>query len=136
MCNDEFEAMVAFLANKKAHSTLKDALLYNVGGMVSDAGEALDVLKKYFYYETIDKDGLYLLLAEELSDTLHWLQAACNALGLALSDIMDINKAKLAVRYPDGWENKACANRDKAEEQAAMKNVLDKIIRGKIANEY
>lgn len=131
MSNDEFEAMVKYLANSNASISLKDILYYNVSGMTSDAGEVLDVLKKYFYYKNIDKDALYLHLAEELSDVLHWLQATCNALGFSLNDIMRVNEAKLRVRYPNGWEEVACTNRDKAEELEAMREVLTKIYQEK-----
>jgi hypothetical protein len=103
---------------------MKDRLYYGVGGMCSDAGEVLDAMKDFYWYKKIDYPTFRIKMAEELSDTLHWLQAVCNVLNLTLPQLMDVNKAKLGVRYPDGFTKKAAAIRDKGREWEAMKDAL------------
>lgn len=115
--------MVTDLANP-IPQTMKDKLYYNIGGMVADAGETIDVLKDYFWYQKLDSQAFMIKLAEEGSDVLHWLQAMCNTVGLTLEDLMRVNHAKLSVRYPDGFTKQAAAVRDKQAEWEAMKNAL------------
>jgi NTP pyrophosphatase (non-canonical NTP hydrolase) len=92
--------------------------------MVSDGGEVLDAMKDYFWYEKNGFDDFVLSMAEELGDTLHWLQAVANVMGFTLTDLMEVNKAKLSVRYPDGFTKAAASIRDKAAEREAMKDAL------------
>lgn len=101
-----------------------DKLYYNIGGMVADAGETLDVLKDYYWIGSLGGEAFVIKLAEEGSDVLHWLQAMCNTIGLTLEDLMRVNHAKLSVRYPDGFTKQAAAVRDKQAEWEAMKNAL------------
>ena len=119
MTNKEFQSMILTLANPTP-KTPKDKLYYNVGGMLADGGEVLDAMKDYFWYEKIDYSTFQIKMVEELGDTLHWLVAVCNVMGFTLEDLKRVNKAKLAVRYPDGWDKACAANRDKGAEWVAM----------------
>ncbi len=130
MTNKDFHSMVAMLQNP-IPKTPKDKLYYGVGGMVADAGEVLDAMKDYYWYRKIDHAAFTIKMAEELSDTLHWMTAVCNTMGFTLNQLKHVNKAKLAVRYPNGWD-KACAiGRDKQAEWEAMALAL----RGETENE-
>jgi hypothetical protein len=103
---------------------MKDRLYYAASGLVSDSGEILDAMKNYYWYQKTEVEEFELDMAEECCDSLHWLQAVCNVFGWTLEDMMRVNRAKLGVRYPDGFTKKAAAVRDKEAEREAMWNAL------------
>lgn len=71
-------------------------------GINSEAGEALDLLKKVKFQgkpwneETRDK------LIKEAGDVLFYLVHLCVALGITLEEAMALNQAKLEGRYAGG----------------------------------
>lgn len=89
-------------------------LLHGAVGASGEAGELLDCIKKSWVYEKpLDMDNIM----EEVGDTLFYLQIVCNALGVTLMDMMQMNMNKLKKRYPTGYSNEAAlARADKAED--------------------
>lgn len=84
-------------------------LLEGLVGMNSEAGEALDIWKKFeFHNHDLDKKAI----AMELGDVLWYLTEAAVALGYSLEDIMKMNIEKLRKRYPDGFDPERSKNRD------------------------
>lgn len=76
-------------------------LLNGLMGLNGEAGECIDLLKKsYFQGHELDK----MHLALELGDVAWYLAVSADALGYDLSTIFEMNLAKLAVRYPDGFD--------------------------------
>lgn len=84
------------------------ALVNGLIGLNGEAGEALDILKKYlFHNHPLDKEHL----AKELGDVAWYLAVSASGLGYSLEEIMEMNVAKLKGRYPDGFETELSMNR-------------------------
>lgn len=89
--------------------SLEKALVEGLVGINSEAGEALDIWKKYeFHKHDLDKKAIAL----ELGDVLWYLTEAAVALGYSLEDIMKMNIEKLKKRYPDGFDPERSKNRE------------------------
>lgn len=69
-------------------------------GITGEAGEVADIVKKYLYHgKSLDLNHL----EEEIGDTLYYLQALCNLVGLTFGDCTQKNADKLKKRYPNGF---------------------------------
>jgi len=67
-------------------------------GMVCEAGEAGDILKKHIFHGVeLDRDGL----VKELGDVLWYFTLILNTTGITLDEVVDKNVDKLVSRYPD-----------------------------------
>lgn len=83
-------------------------LLNGLMGLNGEAGECIDILKKYLFQgHDLDKKHL----AEELGDVAWYLSVAADALGYSLQEIFKMNIEKLRDRYPDGFEEERSINR-------------------------
>lgn len=105
----------AYMYEKQALRTVNPRLSYDrllIEGLVginSEAGEALDIWKKFEFHDHIlDKKSIAL----ELGDVLWYLTEAAVALGYSLEDIMDMNIEKLKKRYPNGFDTERSKNRE------------------------
>ena len=79
----------------------KDVLINSVMGLCGEAGEAIDIVKKWLAQgHELDKEHL----AKELGDIAWYLAEAATALDIPLEDILQANIEKLKKRYPDGFE--------------------------------
>lgn len=88
-------------------------LVWNVLGLVGEAGEVADLLKKGIFHQ----HGINLpKVAKELGDVLWYVAALCTRLGLTLDEVMSLNIAKLKERYPDGYSPAASVARVDAPE--------------------
>lgn len=77
-------------------------------GMVCEAGEAGDVLKKHiFHYHILDEHDL----RKELGDVLWYIANICNILEIPMSEIAELNISKLEARYPGGFNADKSINR-------------------------
>lgn len=90
---------------RKAHTTSRntqiggDALLYPVLGLVGEAGELANRVKKIYR----DFDGkvvpsVAMEIQLELGDVLWYVAEICTQAGMNLADVADLNLAKLAHR--------------------------------------
>lgn len=78
-----------------------DKLLNGLMGLNGEAGEAIDILKKYYYQDhELDKDKL----RNELGDVLWYIAETCVGLGTTLEDVAKENIDKLKKRYPEGFK--------------------------------
>lgn len=83
-------------------------LLNGLMGLNGEAGECIDILKKYLFQgHELDKEHL----AEELGDVAWYLSVTADALGYSLQEIFKMNIEKLRERYPDGFEEERSINR-------------------------
>ena len=81
----------------------RDVLINSVMGLCGEAGEAIDIVKKWMAQgHELDKEHL----AKELGDIAWYLAEAATALEIPLEDIMQANLDKLKKRYPEGFETK------------------------------
>lgn len=86
----------------------KEALLNGVMGLCGEAGEAIDIVKKWLAQgHELDKEHL----AKELGDVAWYLAAAAAAIDVPLEDILQANIDKLKKRYPEGFEAKKSVER-------------------------
>lgn len=93
-------------------------LLHSVAGLMTEAGELMDTLKRHLFYgEAIDNEHV----AEELGDAAYYLAEGCSAIGKKMSEVLEANNAKLQARYGEGFSEHAALNRDLDAEKFAMR---------------
>lgn len=86
------------------------ALAWNALGLVGEAGEVADEIKKIIGHgHELNRDKL----KKELGDVLWYIAALCNDLGFAMGDVAQANIDKLLVRYPDGFKQSDSINRSR-----------------------
>ncbi len=96
------------LTTQNPELTKKEALLNGVMGLCGEAGEAIDIVKKWLAQgHELDKEHL----AKELGDVAWYLAAAAAAIDVPLEDILQANIDKLKKRYPEGFEAKKSVER-------------------------
>lgn len=79
----------------------RDVLINSVMGLCGEAGEAIDIVKKWLAQgHELDREHL----AKELGDIAWYLAEAATALDLSLEDVLQANIDKLKRRYPNGFE--------------------------------
>lgn len=108
------------------------ALLHAIVGMQSELGELMDIIRKKVFYgipldvpNIIEEMGDFLYYWNLLQDQLR-KETCCNE----INDItaMDLNRKKLAVRYPNGYSIKDSINRDRKAERAIFESLLQNSI--------
>lgn len=106
MTGTEYQQKAMRTASEKSKM---DLLENGVMGLCGEAGECIDVVKKYLYQgHKLDK----LKLKDELGDVLWYAAITCQALGITLDDVMEHNVKKLLLRYPDGFEAERSIHRE------------------------
>lgn len=97
-------------------------LEHGLMGVVTEVGEAMDVLKLFkFYAKPID----YVNVQEEVGHILWYVAILARSAGTDLETIALANIAKLKARYPDEYTNEAALNRDLTAERAALQKHVD-----------
>lgn len=80
----------------------RDQLLNWSLGMVCEAGEVGDLVKKHqFHGHKLNKDKVI----EELGDVAFYLAALANTLEIDLEDVLQANTDKLRRRFPNGFSS-------------------------------
>lgn len=94
------------------------ARLLHVGmGMVTEAGEIMDQLKKHIVYgRPLD----VVNIKEELGDELWYVMLGCIAMEIDFIELLVKNMDKLRVRYPDKFDFERQINRDLDAERGAL----------------
>jgi NTP pyrophosphatase (non-canonical NTP hydrolase) len=86
----------------------KDVLINGVMGLCGEAGEAIDIVKRYLAQgHELDKEHL----AKELGDIAWYLAETATILGYSLEDILQMNIDKLKKRYPEGFDTEKSKHR-------------------------
>ncbi|MGW6151040.1 nucleoside triphosphate pyrophosphohydrolase family protein [Bacillus mycoides] len=88
-------------------------------GLTGEAGEVADIVKKAIYHGhgfqpshcPGEEDANTYKLALELGDIMYYVSIMAHELGYTLQDIAEMNIAKLAKRYPDGFSREASKKR-------------------------
>lgn len=92
-------------------------LLHAGMGMVTEAGEFMDMLKKHLFYgKPLDK----INLAEEVGDSYWYMALAVDILKTTMNDVMTVNIDKLKARYPEKFTEYHAENRDLVNERAIL----------------
>ena len=88
--------------------TQKDILINAVMGLCGEAGESIDIVKKWLAQgHELDKEHL----VKELGDVAWYLAEAATALEIPLNDIFQRNLDKLQQRYPNGFDESQSIHR-------------------------
>lgn len=93
----------AFTAYQEASArTMHGADLANYAlGLMGEAGEAVEVVKKHLYHgHPLDTAAL----SAELGDLLWYVAALATTAHLRLADIAEANRRKVQARYPTGFD--------------------------------
>lgn len=96
-------------------------LLHSAMGMVTEAAEALDMLKKNFFY---GKPLDLVNFSEEIGDGQYYAAMGANALGQTLDEIQTINFQKLFARYGDKFSEDRAINRDLETEREILEQKI------------
>ncbi len=99
------------------HNRMIARLLHAVLGLMSEAGEIADALKKHIIYgKALDEVNVL-----EESGDLSWYQALLlRAVKRGMEESMEKNIAKLKARYGDKFTAHAALNRNLEAERAAL----------------
>lgn len=79
-------------------TTDRDRLAENALGLVGEAGEVAEKVKKFFRDGTLDTEGV----KKELGDVIFYWMALSNALGIDANDVIWENMEKLQQRKKNG----------------------------------
>lgn len=85
--------------------------MHAVFGLTSEAGEVAGILQKRYQGHKVDANHL----VKELGDCLWMILEACDALGVSMESVMDINIRKLEKRYPEGFSAEKSLHRKEGD---------------------
>lgn len=86
-----------------------EGLIHAALGLASEAGEIAGLIQKWQGQgHPLDRDAII----DEAGDALWFMAKLLRMINCPLSEAMDRNVAKLAARYPDGWDPDASMNRE------------------------
>ncbi|PGU05260.1 hypothetical protein COD21_25395 [Bacillus cereus] len=88
-------------------------------GLTGEAGEVADLVKKAIYHGNGfqpahcpgEENGNVHKMALELGDIMYYVGIMAHEMGYTLQNIAEMNIAKLAKRYPDGFSREASQER-------------------------
>lgn len=98
-------------------SMLMSRVMHSAMGMVTEAAEVVDMLKKHFIY---GKPFDLVNFIEELGDGQWYHALGLAAVGYTFEDVFDRNIAKLLKRFPLEFTQDAALNRDLDAERYAL----------------
>lgn len=94
-------------------------LLHSAMGLVTEAGEIQDALKKHLFYgRTLDKVNL----EEELGDLFWYMAIMADTLGISFEQIMEKNIRKLKSRYGEKFTEERAIKRDLSTERQILES--------------
>lgn len=93
--------------------------LHFISGIVTEAGELLDILKKNIAYK---KPIDYVNMKEEIGDIMWYIINLCDLYNWDLEEIMETNIKKLKIRYPEKFNFENAINRNLKAERAELEN--------------
>jgi NTP pyrophosphatase (non-canonical NTP hydrolase) len=93
------------------YDTELDMMLNGLMGLNGEAGECIDILKKYMYQgHKFDKEKML----DELGDVLWYISLSAQAIGKTLDEVAIHNIEKLEKRFPEGFSSDKSINREEA----------------------
>jgi len=95
-------------------------IAHSICGIANEAGELMEALKKHIFYGApLDTQNIL----EEFGDLMWFMGPALDVLGSSYEEVQKMNILKLRARYKKGtWSKEEAANRDKLNEQLAMRD--------------
>lgn len=84
-------------------------ILNGVMGLNGEAGECIDIVKKYMFQgHDLNREKLL----DELSDVLWYVAITCEGIGTTMDAVMEHNVEKLRKRYPEGFSIERSVHRE------------------------
>lgn len=112
MLGSEYQKAAMKFASPLSTATPEMLMLQGVMGMNGEAGEAIDLVKKFIFHgHKLDKEHL----AKELGDVLWYVATCAEALGYSLDVIMKMNIDKLAARYGEAFDSEKSQHRKEGD---------------------
>lgn len=103
------EYQAAAMRTKNTSLTTIEQLRNSAYGLNGEAGEVIDLLKKHeFQGHRLDENSL----VDELGDILWYIALGCDALGVSLDFVMQMNIEKLRNRYSQGFDTDRSVHRE------------------------
>jgi len=113
-------------------SKLTFLLAHAAMGMVTEAAEILDIIKKHLVYRRpLD----FTKIKDECGDSLFYLTMAIIECGSNYNEIIDMNMAKLNARYKGRYTHEQANSRNLEEEKKAQMKVVSPALSGGITEE-
>ena len=99
--------------NDKGDRRIEHAIM----GLVTEAGELTDALKRYkFYKQKLDRVNLI----EEAGDIMWYLAILCDELGVSFETVWEKTIRKLKTRYPEKYTHKNAKIRNLQKERKEL----------------
>jgi NTP pyrophosphatase (non-canonical NTP hydrolase) len=92
-------------------------LLHGAMGVVTEAGELMDSLKKQIFYGA-EPDKVNI--KEEIGDLFWYIGILCDTLGMTFEEVFETNVAKLKARYGEKFNETDALNRDLGKEREIL----------------
>ena len=106
MTINEYQQLAMTTLNKDLDK--RDILINGVMGLCGEAGEAIDLVKKWLAQgHELNRERL----VKELGDVAWYIAEIATALGVTLEEVLAKNIEKLKARYPDGFKYSDSINR-------------------------
>lgn len=101
----------------RERALMMSRVMHGMMGVVTEIGEAMDVLKKHFIYGTpID----WVNVMEEAGDKAWYIALILHAAGYTFSDALERNIAKLKKRFGGAFSQEAAVKRDLTAEREVL----------------
>jgi NTP pyrophosphatase (non-canonical NTP hydrolase) len=114
---DQYVAAASRTANRSAESTTRDRRINFALGLVGEAGEVANLVKKTeFHGHPLGRPAL----VDELGDVLWYLAMLADEHGISFDELASHNISKLRTRYPSGFSEEASRQRVDAQEAARL----------------
>lgn len=98
--------------------SLNDNINHMMMGITTEAGEIVDLHKKFFAYgKPFDINKMVL----EIGDLFWYLANLAKLYNIPLDDVAKSNIQKLSARFPDAFKSDLAINKDEAVEFESMK---------------
>lgn len=82
-----------------------------VTGMMSEAGEVAEILKKHFFHGHPMDEAALTHLKKEMGDQMWYWAVMCYAFNFDPAEVLQMNIDKLRKRYPEGFSTERSLNR-------------------------
>jgi len=108
-------------------------LLHASMGLVTEAGELMDMLKKHFFY---GKELDLVNAKEELGDAEWYIALAIDEMKTTMNEVLTLNINKLKLRYPAKFSSEDAINRNVVAERELLERKVDVVNLNSDAKEF
>lgn len=118
MTDQEYQRLAMVTAPKVEDITITDAqkrLLLGALGMVGEAGEVADMVKKHVFHGHPWDEAVFNKFLRELGDVDWYHNYLITSSNTTPGEVKAINIAKLQARYPNGFESVRSIHRQEGD---------------------